>query len=71
MVIPLFELLSWLLIWSDTWVLFIRRISVLNCPAFSSTAVMFNGPAGAGAAAGCAMVLVLDWRRNRMLMAKM
>lgn len=50
-VMPLTELFSWLFIWSPTWVLLSRRMKVPNSPAFSRTAVMLGGPAGAGESA--------------------
>lgn len=48
MVRPWLELLSWVLIWSASWVLFNSRIKVVYWPAFSRIAVMLVGPDGAG-----------------------
>ncbi len=47
MVRPWLELLTCVLIWSASWVLFSNRMRVVNWPALVRIPVMFVGPDGA------------------------
>jgi len=63
---PWKELLSWLVIWSPTWVDFRRRIRVVYCPPFSRIAVRLSGAGvGPGATAGASLASAAAARTRR------